>query len=261
LPVEDLIVPIPNAINQLALQQQLQVLGQQFSLAGGNAFGALGAFGGGFIGALGGGQNNNQVGGGNKGGNLFQGGGGALGFGGGNVGQFGNLGGQFGFQGGRQSKDPATELVVLIQTVVDPGFWDPDVSFLSRSLLAGTGQQDEPTDQPQVEAALRNKMMYNLTTRSLVIFGRSRFHRTSTPRPLKKDDVVAAPGANPDGRGIAKADPANGGGNPPPRGELITTNTKPKTPVDAERMWKSAIDKGLLDPGTVIACADFLAEA
>jgi tetratricopeptide (TPR) repeat protein len=264
LPVEDLIIPIPNAINQLALQQQLQVLGQQFSLAGGNAFGALGAFGGGFIGALGGGQNNNQFGGGNNVGNLFQGGqgqGGALGFGGGNVGQFGNLGGQFGFQGGRQSKDPATELVVLIQTVVDPGFWDPDVSFLSKSLLTGTGQQDDTGEQPQVEAALRNKMMYNLTTRSLVIFGRSRFHRTSTPRPLKKDDVVAAPGANPDGRGIAKADPANGGGNAPPRGELITTNTKPKTPVDAERMWKAAIDKGLLDPGTVIACADFLAEA
>jgi tetratricopeptide (TPR) repeat protein len=264
LPVEDLIVPIPNAVNQLALQQQLQVLGQQFSLAGGNAFGALGAFGGGFIGALGGGQNNNQFGGGNNVGNLFQGGqgqGGALGFGGGNVGQFGNLGGQFGFQGGRQSKDPATELVVLIQTVVDPGFWDPDVSFLSKSLLAGTNQQDDTGDQPQVEAALRNKMMYNLTTRSLVIFGRSRFHRTSTPRPLKKDDVAAAPGANPDGRGIAKADPANGGGNSPPRGELITTNTKPKTPVDAERMWKAAIDKGLLDPGTVIACADFLAEA
>jgi tetratricopeptide (TPR) repeat protein len=262
LPVEDLIVPIPNAINQLALQQQLQVLGQQFSLSGGNAFGALGAFGGGFIGALGG--QGGQPGGfnGNMVGQLFQGGGGALGFGGGNVGQFGNLGGQFGFQGGRQAKDPATELVVLIQTVVDPGYWDPDVSFLSRSLLAGTQPQDEPTDQPQVEAALRNKMMYNLTTRSLVIFGRSRFHRTSTPRPLKKDDVVAAPGANPDGRGIAKARPANpGGGNPPAKGELITTNTKPKTPVDAERMWKTAIDKGLLDPGTVIACADFLAEA
>jgi tetratricopeptide (TPR) repeat protein len=262
LPVEDLIVPIPNAVNQLALQQQLQVLGQQFSLAGGNAFGALGAFGGGFIGALGGGQNQNQFGGGNNVGNLFQGGGGALGFGGGNVGQFGNLGGQFGFQGGRQSKDPATELVVLIQTVVDPGFWDPDVSFLSRSLLAGTNQGDEPTDQPQVEAALRNKMMYNLTTRSLVIFGRSRFHRTSTPRPLKKDEVTAGPGANPDGRAVAKAGPPNpGGDNPPPRGELITSNTKPKTPVDAERMWKVAIDKGLLDPGTVIACAEFLAEA
>src|SRR5262249_15311559 len=54
LPVEDLIIPIPNAVNQLALQQQLQVLGQQFSLAGGNAFGALGAFGGGFIGNFGG---------------------------------------------------------------------------------------------------------------------------------------------------------------------------------------------------------------
>jgi tetratricopeptide (TPR) repeat protein len=265
LPVEDLIVPIPNAVNQLALQQQLQVLGQQFSLSGGNAFGALGAFGGGFIGALGG-QGGGMGGGfnGNMAGNVFQGGAGALGFGGGNVGQFGNLGGQFGFQGGRQSKDPATELVVLIQTVVDPGYWDPDVSYLSRSLLAGSNTQEDPgAEVTQVEAALRNKMMYNLTTRSLVIFGRSRFHRTSTPRPLKKDDVVAAPGANPDGRAIAKAGPGNpGAGNSaPPKGELITTNVKPKTPIDAERMWKTAIDKGLMDPGMVIACAEFLAEA
>jgi tetratricopeptide (TPR) repeat protein len=275
LPVEDLIVPIPNAVNQLALQQQLQVLGQQFSLAGGNAFGALGAFGGGFIGALGGGQNNNQFGGGNNVGNLFQGqggGGGALGFGGGNVGQFGNLGGQFGFQGGRQSRDPATELVVLIQVVVDPGFWDPDVSYLARNLLIGATNDDPNVETSQVEAALRNKMMYNLTTRSLVIFGRSRLHRSTPGRPLKKDEVAAAPGANPDGRAIAKAGPQNppaGGGaavaaadpKAPRGGELITTKQSPKTPVDAERMWRQAIERGVREPGMVIACADFLAQS
>ena len=77
LPVEDLIVPIPNAVNQLALQQQLQVLGQQFSLSGGNAFGALGAFGGGqgALGILGGGGagQGGNFGGGNMVGQLFQG--------------------------------------------------------------------------------------------------------------------------------------------------------------------------------------------
>ena len=107
------------------------------------------------------------------------------------VGQFGNLGGQFGFQGGRQSADPATELVVLIQTVVDPGYWDPDVSFLSRQLLTGQNTDDPADAGVQVEAALRNKMMFNLTTRSLVIFGRSRFHRSTPGRPLKKDEVAA----------------------------------------------------------------------
>lgn len=265
LPVEDLIVPIPNAVNQLALQQQLQVLGQQFSLSGGNAFGALGAFGGGqgALGILGGGGGGQGGGGfgGNMVGNLFQGGGGALGFGGGNVGQFGNLGGQFGFQGGRQATDPATELAVLIQTVVDPGYWDPDISYMARSMLAGQQPQEDLGDQGlAVEAALRNKMMYNLTTRSLIIFGRSRFHRTDTQRPLKKDEVALGGGANPENRAIAKGGinppPA---GNRPPRGELITT--KPKNSVDAERMWKTAIDKGLMDPGMVIACADFLAQA
>ena len=260
LPVEDMIVPIPNAVNTLALQQSLQVLGQQFSLAGGNAFGALGAFGGNFGGFIGQGQGGGQGGFGNQQnvGMLFQGGqGGVLGFGGQQVGQFGNLGGQFGFQGGRQSQDPATELIVLIQTVVDPGYWDPDVSFLSRRLLTGMQQDDPAGDTVQVEAALRNKLMLNLTTRSIVIFGRSRFHRSTPGRPLKKDENVAAPGANPEGRQIAKiADPAPRGKS----GELITTKVKPKNPIDAERMWKDAIDNGVREPGMIIACAEFLAE-
>ncbi|HJZ93048.1 MAG TPA: hypothetical protein VKE40_19385, partial [Gemmataceae bacterium] len=262
LPVEDLIIPVPNAVNTLALQQSLQVLGQQFSLAGGNAFGALGAFGGNFGGFIGQGNQGGQFGGNMANvGQLFQGGQGALGFGGGQVGQFGNLGGQFGFQGGRQSTDPATELVVLIQTVVDPGYWDPDVSFLSRRLLTGQGQEDQAGDTPQVEAALRNKMMYNLTTRSLVIFGRSRFHRSTPARPLKKDEVAAAPGANPDGRQIAKINDVPRPGERGKGGELITTNVKPKTPVDAERKWKEAIANGVREPGMIIACAEFLAEA
>jgi tetratricopeptide (TPR) repeat protein len=272
LAVEDLIIPVPNAVNQLALQQSLQVLGQQFSLAGGNAFGALGAFGGGFIGNFGG-QQQQQGGGGFNGqaGQLFNGGqpgGGALGFGGGNVGQFGNLGGQFGFQGGRQSKDPATELVVLIQTVVDPGYWDPDVSFLSRNLLTGDNRDDPAGEMTQVEAKLRNKMMYNLTTRSLVVYGRSRFHRSTPGRPLTKDEVGAAGAANPEGRGIAKGPDGKGpDGKGPDQvvkapvkgGELISTR-KPANPVDAERMWKQVIDQGVRDPMLVVACAEFLAE-
>ncbi|HEX3147762.1 MAG TPA: VWA domain-containing protein [Gemmataceae bacterium] len=265
LAVEDLIVPIPNAVNNLALQQQLQVLGQQFSLAGGNAFGALGAFGGGFGGFVGGngggGQGNNFGGGAQNAGQLFQGqggGGGVLGFGGGNAGQFGNLGGQFGFQGGRQSKDPATELVVLIQTVVDPGYWDPDVSFLSKNLLTGQTGDDPASPDSMVEAALRNKMMYNLTTRSLVIFGRSRFHRSTPGRPLKKDDIAAGERPNPDGRGIAKNEPkAPAVGGP----AAVATAAKPKTPVDAERMWMQAIERGVREPGMVIACAEYLVQA
>jgi tetratricopeptide (TPR) repeat protein len=267
LAVEDLIIPIPNAVNSLALQQSLQVLGQQFSLAGGNAFGALGAFGGGFGGAFGqGGQGMGQFGGGGGQnlGQLFMGGqgGGALGFGGGQAGQFGNLGGQFGFQGGRQSSDPATELVVLIQTVVDPGFWDPDVSFLSKGLLTGQNKDDAPGDAgAQVEAALRNKMMYNLTTRSLVIFGRSRFHRSTPGRALKKEENVAGGRANPEGREIVKInDPKAPGTGKAPDG-LITSVPRPKTTVDAELMWRKAIDKGVREPGMVIACAEFLAEA
>ena len=54
------------------------------------------------------------------------------------------------------------------------------MSFLGRGLLTGSNRDDPEGEMVQVEAVLRNKMMYNLTTRSLVIYGRSRFHR-STP--------------------------------------------------------------------------------
>jgi tetratricopeptide (TPR) repeat protein len=54
-PVADLVIPIPNAINQQALQQNLQVLGQTFSFGSAgsplNAFGNVGLAGG--LGALG----------------------------------------------------------------------------------------------------------------------------------------------------------------------------------------------------------------
>jgi len=274
LAVEDLIVPVPNAVNQLALQQQLQVLGQQFSLAGGNAFGQVGAFGGGNF--NGGQQQQQQMGGNGIGGpvgGVMQGGGGALGFGGGNVGQFGNLGGQFGFQGGRQSVDPATELVVLIQTVVDPTFWDPDVSFLGKGLLAGgAGGDGGIVDAAAVDPALRNKMMYNLTTRSLVVFGRSRFHRSTPGKALKKDEVAAGPALNPQGREIVKNDPKGReivkndpkppavGGVRRPADNGVISSTKPRSPVDAERIWRQAIEKGIREPGMVIACAEYLAE-
>lgn len=249
LPVEDLIVPIPNAVNQQAVQQQLQTLGQLMSCLGGllNQ-----PFGGGF-------QGNNQ---GNQGGNanlggVFQGQGGPQGFGGGNVGQLGNLGGQFGFQGGRQAVDPATELVVMIQMVVDPGYWSPDVTSRSRALL--TGQADDPLADMgmQVEANERNMMQFNLTTRSLVILGRSRFHRSTPGRPLKKDEMAAGNINNPDGRGIAIGNPPKDPKDPP---AAVAAGNKP-VPVDPEQMWRAAIEKGVTEPGKIIACADFLVNA
>lgn len=265
LPVEDLIIPIPNAVNQLSLQQQLQVLGQQFSLAGGNAFGQGGAFGGQVGGFVGGGGFNGQQGGGGQGnvqnlGQLFQGGGGALGFGGGNVGQFGNLGGQFGFQGGRQGVDLVNELVVLIQTVVDPGRWEPDALAGGRgaAVLLGQNLPADVAPADATDAAEKNRMMFNVSTRSMVIFGRSRQHRSSPSRPLTKD--MAAGGANnPEGRAIVGAPP-----RPAPKaagGQMLTQRANPATPAEAERIWRQAADRGLLDAGKVIACADFMAQA
>ncbi|HEY3787574.1 MAG TPA: VWA domain-containing protein, partial [Urbifossiella sp.] len=128
-PVADLVIPIPQAVNQSTLYQNLGVQQQTLAIYGQSSLygGALNSF----IGA-GGGNNNNANGpagagggqGGNRG-NLFNqnGGGGIVGLGGtgGNQqGQFGNLGGQFGLQGGTQERF----LIQLILDTVAKGEWE-----------------------------------------------------------------------------------------------------------------------------------------
>ncbi|HVK13696.1 MAG TPA: hypothetical protein VM597_33425, partial [Gemmataceae bacterium] len=184
---------------------------------------------------------------------------------------FGNLGGQFGFQGGRQGTDLVTELVVLVQTVVDPGFWTPDAlaGGQGAAVLLGQANPEELPVQDSGEEKLKNRMMFNVSTRSMVILGRSRQHRSSPSRPLIKEGMVAGPGRNPEGRAVVREEPKPAlppqgpavVGAKPKNGELLTQNPKPKDPVDAERIWKQAATRGLLDPGKVIACADLLAQA
>ncbi len=296
LPVEDLIVPIPNAVNTLSLAQNLQVLGQVFSLGGaqtfggGNGFQAQGNGGGnGFNnggGQGGGGQQQNA----NIAGQAFNGNGGGqglAGFGGANN-QFGQVGGGFSFGGGGQngssSTPPATELIILIQTVVDPGYWDPDISNSSQAkgqllglnpndpnqpLVSGQGELVAAEPHPQAEL---NKLSLSMNTRSIVIYGRSRMHRTSGVLPLKaKEGMAGLPAANPDGRKLAgdfpkPLDPSRpavkGPLVPPPANVVVSAQApklpKPGTALDAERIWKQAIDRGVRDPGAIIACADFL---
>jgi uncharacterized protein with von Willebrand factor type A (vWA) domain/tetratricopeptide (TPR) repeat protein len=161
-PVADLVIPIPNSINQQSVNQTIQnsILGYQLQLAQASFGGALGqlGFAGGLIGqlgalgalgalgqlgiggaALGGGAFGGFAGlgglAGNIGGiagltggpgfqNLGVGGSGLAGFAGfgGQLGQFGNLGGQFGLQGGDQSR---ILIRIITQVVGTPADWAP----------------------------------------------------------------------------------------------------------------------------------------
>jgi tetratricopeptide (TPR) repeat protein len=284
-PVEDLVVPIPNAINQQALNQSLAVLGQTFSLGGGFTgqpiAGAFGGFlGGGFqfgVGQQGGQQGGGQMGNAGNVGNLFQGnnvnlgvGGGITGFGGGSLGQFGNLGGQFGFQGGDQS----TLLVTLITQVVARGEWDR-----AAAVLGGQGQQqqgpgnagqdptlDDPTAQ-QVSVDQLNSLGYYPPSRALVVRGSSRFHKGQNHR-LGKSAMGIVNAIPNNGKAVAINDPK---GKPqdlkaPPGKEgekqaLVQSPKEAPKNFNAKVIWEEAIAKGVTDPGLIIACSDFLAKS
>jgi tetratricopeptide (TPR) repeat protein len=217
-PVEDLVVPIPNGVAQQALNQNLSVLGQTFSLGGGNAFGFVGAFGGGqgFLGQFGiGGGGFQQPGGGGAGqqqiGGLFQGQnvnlgaqGGIQGFGGGQLGQFGNLGGQFGFQGGTQD----ALLIQLIKEVIARGEWTGTASILGGIGVTqqGPNAANDPTLDPSSATLPQdqlNSLGYYPPARALVVRATSRFHKSQSSRLSKPAGGVGAEnrfaaGATPD---------------------------------------------------------------
>jgi hypothetical protein len=208
-PVADLVIPIPRAVNQQSINQQIQnsILGFQIDLAraqnlGGLGLGGLaglGGFGGavgigglagiggigggiGGLGGLGGIGGLGGVGGGLAGAaglgggpvNLGVGGGmaGFAGFGG-QLGQFGNLGGQFGLQGGDQS---AILIRLIRQVVGQPRDW-AGLGVYDRGQGVGVPQagrdaDDEPTGDPNEAGAVG----YYPPSLALVVKGTSRIH-------------------------------------------------------------------------------------
>jgi hypothetical protein len=205
-PVADLVIPIPNSVNQQALNQNLQVLGSSLSANGMAIFGAVGGNGAlgfagplgalgtlGALGALGGVSGAAAIGviggaggvvGGGASGSGFSGalgfaggnnqtnqgfGGGVLGFGGGQQGQFGNLGGQFGIQGGNTSGI----LIELIKDVIAPKEWNDRAA---RYLFNNINTQNPDDDQPILNPDLLNSMGYYQPSNALVVRGTSRLH-------------------------------------------------------------------------------------
>ncbi len=298
-PVADLIIGIPNAINQSALSQSLAVLGQTFSLGGGpaggpvvfngNAGGGFGGFqfvGGGIggIGGIGGGG----IGGGGGGqfggfgagaaGGLFNGGcgGGIAGFGGGIMGQFGNLGGQFGFQ----SPDYGPVLIKLIQEVVAKGEWsssNPQSLFCQQR--AGAGAVEPPLDgEGSLAPEKLNSMGYWPPARALIVRGTSRVHPTDNSK-LRPSGAMAAPvnfapqAGDPDVinkvGGVVKADPKP---DKKPDSKALAVDRAGKQDgivrkilekeknLDPEKIYQLLLQNGMTQPGEIIACVDFMVE-
>lgn len=278
-PVADLIIGIPNAINQNALQQSLSALGQTFSLGGGfrggpvvfngNNVGGfqIGGFGGG--GQQGGGAQNAALGAGAAGG-LFNGGcaGGIAGFGGGVQGNIGSgLGGQFGFQG----QDYSQPLVTLITEVVAKGEWAVSPNLLCAG-GGGAGAADpDPNAGPTLAADKLNSLGYWQPARGLIVRGTSRVHRTNSSK-LKPAGMMPAafipPGgaeANVIGKiggNFAKAEPkamkipihdADRRCD-----EIVQQIIEKEKDLPPEKIYQMVLDHGLTAPGEIIACADFM---
>lgn len=244
-------------------------IGGALGIAGGGLAGQNAGFGGaaGFAGA-GGGQQNLGVGGG------------PAGFGGGQLGQFGNLGGQFGLQGGDQSQI----LIQLIRQVVGTAQdWAPirGVNRIAQGGGALPPGVPEP-DEPAGDVNTANDLGYYPPAQALIVKATSRFH-TRIGGPLTTPRI-GAPGG---GLGGLKMNPDRDGekfvikpGDRQQRlANIAARNTAPPKPAVAKtapakapaagvarhvppdpKEWHEKL-KDVTDPGLIIACADFLAQA
>lgn len=295
-PVADLVIPIPNGVNNQVLNQNLQILGGSLSANGQAIFGALGGgaalgFNGslgalgvlGPLGALGGAgagiggaaglgggaagagatgagfQGAIGFGGGNNQTNLGFGGG-TLGFGGGQQGQFGNLGGQFGIQGG----DTSSILVELIQDVIAPKEWQLRAA---RYLFNNVNTQIDENEQPILNPDQLNSLGYYQPSRALVVRATSRI-QTRIGGAITSGRPAGNAAANKPGADALVIGPGNRGGKDPT--QVAKAKPEPKKPVEnpvvvakGERkpaeVWNKAMNDGLLNPRQVIAVADALA--
>ncbi|VTS02553.1 von willebrand factor type a : von Willebrand factor type A OS=Pirellula staleyi (strain ATCC 27377 / DSM 6068 / ICPB 4128) GN=Psta_2654 PE=4 SV=1: VWA_3 [Gemmata massiliana] len=276
-PVADLVIPIPQSVNQRTLFQNQQFQNQSLAIFGqaslfggglqniggnfGNPFGAggVGVGGGNPLNAMG---NGGPFGGtgqqlGNQGNQGI--GGGITGITGGQLGQFGNLGGQFGLQGGDQSQ----LLMRLIFETVAKGEW---ANIPNAQPMPGMGEDEVPT----VDALKLNSLGYYPPARALIVRGTTRYHSATTIK-LKKtaEGNAQGPGVARPGGGALVLGP---GGNGAPANavagvqpKLVNPKVDPvgdrqKLGTDPRTMWSSAIDRTVTDPGLIVACAEFLME-
>ncbi len=269
-PVADIVYGAPNSFAQNSVVQQSTLFGYggSYGFAGQvaqNSFNGLGALqnvgaagalgagggfnaggGGGFAGNLGGAVGGQQIGGqlgagavGNFGqqgqvGQFGQNGG--LGV----MGQFGNVGAQFGLQGGNY----ADVLVATIRQLVGrPSDWAAPITLPGNQPADPLAQVD-PNAGDQQE---RNQIGYFQPANALVVKGTSYIHTE-----LYSNFVAPVGGANPIGMAA----------KPGKRDGALAALDKPvkdKKDLDPRKIWQEALDKGVDEPGIIIAVSDFLA--
>ena len=291
-PVADLVIPIPNSVNQQALNQNLQVLGSSLSANGQAIFGAagggqalgfndalgalgvlgplgaigaaggVGGIGGGALGA-GGGAGGAQVqggigfGGGNGQTNLGFGGG-VLGFGGGQQGQFGNLGGQFGLQGGdtRLGPDRTYPGRDRAEGMADAGRPLPVQQRQCTGRRGATGPQPGLAELTRVLSTGTGAVV-RATSRIQTRVGGGNFGGAAPAGRGALDRPVQTP---------SSFGPATGAGTRPGRRpSLRPSRSLMTTPWprgrDPQKVWNDAFDQKLLRPRQVIGVSDAFAVA
>lgn len=252
---------------------------------GGLGLGGLG------IGGLGlGGMNMGIAGGGIAGAGQGGGFGGVNGFAGAGaqgIGAGGNLGGQFGLQGGDTS---GLLLRLITQVVGKPEDWAPinpleaggagnagNAGFGggfngNMAGFGGMGMGLPPVD-PNEGAGDPNQagsLGYYPPTRALIVKATSRIHTrlgggmmgprppvegANADRPPQRDVFVIAPGKKPvhvggaaDKKPLANKQPS------------LNSKKRALPTLDATRIWQNALARSKLEPGLIIAAADFLVE-
>lgn len=266
-PVADLVIPIPQSVNQRVLNQTLTILGtapgiglqlgSPLALGAGGALGALGAGGLGALGALGigglgiGGLGIGGLGaaggaalglagggltgaGGGFGGNLgFQGGQVNLGAGGGALGFGGGQLGQFGNLGGQfglQGGDQSIILIQLIRQVIGrPDDWAIARGFNRSAPFSGTTPTGSPTPDDDPGAATDIQLANDLGyyPPALALVVKG------TSRVHLQEGGILAPRPGPPGMGAAQGFPKNavvfeGGKGRRKDDNQVAANAKPK---------------------------------
>jgi hypothetical protein len=164
------------------------------------------------------------------------------------------LGGQFGIQGRLQNQ----LLIATIQQVVAPGEWGP-----LACQPGGVPGITNPAEQGgPIDIREANTLGFYPVTFALVVRATSRKHTSTLPGHLtvrpKRDIGIG---------GVADHDPSIV--TPPKKGGKDGQATKPgQLPLgqrkekdlhlEANKIWQDALEKGVSDPGIIIATADFL---
>jgi hypothetical protein len=271
--VAELIIGIPQSVNQATLFQNLQFLGAQATIFGAafNPFAGAGFNGGGnFQGFNGGGFPGGQGGfpggqGGFPGGQGgFPGGQGGAGQGiggglpqGGQGNPNGGLSGQFGIQGNDQS----SALLQILTSVVARGEWDLQmVGGVQQPLF---NQNVIDAAQPGVDARQLNSLGYYPPARALIIRGSHRYHMSPSFKLKKGADAMGAGGPGLPGRGqIANNVPANPNNvraiEQDPK--AVAKNLIAKAGKDSDKVWNEAFDKTITQPTYIVAAFEALYE-